>query len=303
MAKKTIAARTGLQERFSQTVVIFLSSPFDRIKSGAVRTVLTNTQKYAWVRSFKLTIWSAMTGIFCRLPRDARRLPWIMGMLIMIQKMTSTSQGSDAFQSGILVLRSSLAAAIEAGSARSRGLPRIFRIRKRTATVTMPEKTPTRPMAAAGRIWTKIIEQNPSVRPATSAVRNPFFTPAIPSATQSMARAIPVEMTGRNHATVIPSWLTLSPKADAGSVMGTAKSENDVRGSYPIQGRATAASGEKPSASIMGGSMVTGVAPMETRNVPKPTFRIIICSYRSAAIVLIYAVMLAIAPVMSIIVT
>jgi hypothetical protein len=54
---------------------------------------------------------------------------------------------------------------------------------------------------------------------------------------------------------------------------------------------------------MIGGSMVTGVAPMETRNEPKPTFRIMICSYRSAAMDLIYSEMLRIAPVRSIIVT
>src|SRR5208283_786095 len=303
MAKKTIAAKVGLHARFSQSLVILPTSSLDRIKIGAVISVLMSTQKYAWLRRFRLTIWSAMTGIFCMLPRIEGRPDLMTGMLMTIQNMTSTSQGSAAFQSGILPFRSSFAVSIAAGPATSSGRPRIFLMRKRTATVTRPEKTPTRPIAAAGRICTKRIAQSPSVRPATSAVKNPFFTPAMPSATQSMASAMPVEITGRNHATVIPSALTSSPKTEAGSVIGTARSENEVSGSYPRQGRATAAMGENPSASMIGGSIVTGVAPMETRNVPKPTFNIMICSYRSAATVLMYAVMLLIAPVTSIIVT
>ena len=98
-------------------------------------------------------------------------------------------------------------------------------------------------------------------------------------------------------------YLASKSKTAAGIVIGTARSEKEVSGSYPRQGRATAAIGEKPSASMIGGSIVTGVAPIETRNDPNPTFRIMICSYRSAAMDLMYAVIRAIAPVTSIIVT
>jgi hypothetical protein len=169
--------------------------------------------------------------------------------------------------------------------------------------VTRPEKTPTRPIAEAGRMLTKKIQDSPRDNPARIAGKRPFFTPFIPSASQSIPSANPVLITGRKRAMVLPRMVTLIPNIAAGRVMGTARRENEVRGSYPRQGRATAVSGENPRASMMGGSMVTGVAPMETRSEPIPTLSSMIWSYRSAAITRIYSVMLRIAPAISIMVT
>jgi len=199
-------------------------------------------------------------------------------MLMIIAKKTSRHQGKAAFQSGIAEPGSAEAASTTTAGQVGGTFLRQARSRKSTAIVTSPEKTPTRPIAETGRRLTKTIADIPSESPAATAVKNPFFTPSIPSAIQSIPSAIPVDMTGRNSAILIPSALASRLKTAAGRVMGTARSENEVRGSYPMQGRAIAERGENPSASMMGGSMVTGVAPIETRNEPKPTFRIMICS-------------------------
>jgi hypothetical protein len=208
------------------------------------------------------------------------------GMLIRIQKTTSSSQGNEAFQSGMIGVPSAVLILCRSSFFAMIGLPLRYRKRKRTAIVTSPEKTPTSPTADAGSTLTKILQEIPRVTPAMIPGTSPFLTPAMPSAIQSIPSANPVEITGRKSAIVPPSRLTSMLKTEAGRVIGTASSEKEVSGSYPRQGSATAASGENPRASMIGGSIVTGVAPIETRNDPKPTFRIMICSYRSAAITL-----------------
>jgi len=225
-------------------------------------------------------------------------------MLMMITRTTRSTQGSTAFQSGMRAGSLSISSPLFVS-------PGVFWIfltltilyMNRRTIVTSPEKTPTSPIADPGRMFTNRIADSPSESPASTAGAQPLLIPSMPSATQSIPSESPVEITGRKSATWLPMTTASNPNTAAGRVIGTARRENEVSGSYPRHGSATEARGENPSAIMMGGSIVTGVAPIETRKDPNPTFRIMICSYRSAAIDLICSEMLLIAPDRSIIVT
>ena len=162
------------------------------------------------------------------------------------------------------------------------GLPRMRLKMKRTSKTAAPAKTFVR--VVSGRRTLQTMAIRPAVKPQMVAKTSPsrLSSSLRPPAIQSMDTAIPMLTSGINQANTAPACWRVTFVAQVlyspvNTTAGTPRRAKVVSGSYPIDGRATATIGEKPSANITGGSILTGVAPIPTKNSPRPKLIMRIC--------------------------